>query len=73
MTSFNSNHSSKKLLSESYASIEAKVEMFKEHLWVQELNKNKETEGEYHTLFSKLKKHPDKFLSIAICMKKLST
>ncbi|KAL4134794.1 hypothetical protein QTP88_006506 [Uroleucon formosanum] len=43
------------------ASIEAKVEMLKERLWVHELNKNRETEGEYHTLFSKLKKHPDKF------------
>ncbi|KAL4096705.1 hypothetical protein QTP88_021608 [Uroleucon formosanum] len=40
---------------------EAKVEMFKERLWVHELNKNRETEGEYHILFSKLKKHPDKF------------
>lgn len=49
------------LLSESSALIEAKVEMFKERLWVHELNTNKEKEGEYHTLFSKLKKHPDKF------------
>jgi hypothetical protein len=50
-TSFNSNRLRKILLSESSASIEEKVEMFKECLWVHELNKNRETEGEYHTLF----------------------
>ncbi|KAL4126893.1 hypothetical protein QTP88_011093 [Uroleucon formosanum] len=26
-----------------------------------DLNKNREKEGEYHTFFSRLKKHPDKF------------
>lgn len=58
MTSFNSNHARKILLSES--SIQAKFEMFIERLWVHDLNKNRETEDEYHTLFFKLKKHPDK-------------
>ncbi|KAL4143559.1 hypothetical protein QTP88_005877 [Uroleucon formosanum] len=60
MTSFNSNRLRKILLSESSASIKAKVEMFEEHLWVHKLNKNRETVSEYHTLFSKQKKHPDK-------------
>jgi len=51
MTSFNSNRVRKSLLSENTASIEETVEMFKERLWVHELNGNRETEGEYHTLF----------------------
>ncbi|KAL4091716.1 hypothetical protein QTP88_026364 [Uroleucon formosanum] len=60
MTSFNANRLRKIFLSESSASIEAKVEMFKERLWVHELNKNRETEG-FILFFSKLKKHADNF------------
>ncbi|KAL4084839.1 hypothetical protein QTP88_027723 [Uroleucon formosanum] len=45
MTSFNANRLRKILLSDSSTTIEAKVEMFKEHLWVHKLNKNRETAG----------------------------
>jgi len=61
MTSYKSNRKRKILLSESCASLEAKVELFKQRLWVHEINKHRETEGEFHTLFNKLQKHPDKF------------
>jgi len=53
------------LLPESYASLEAKVEMIKERLWIHELNKNRETE--YHVLFFlNLKNTLASFLSIAV-------
>jgi hypothetical protein len=61
MTSYKSNRKRKILLSENCASLEAEVDLFKQRLWVHEINKHRETEGEFHTLFNKLQKHPDTF------------
>lgn len=50
------------LLAESAALIDIKVNLVKNRLWVHEINKHRLSEGEFHTLFGKLKNHPVKFL-----------
>jgi len=49
------------LLAESAALIDIKVNLVKNRLWVHEINKHRLSEGEFHTLFGKLKNHPVKF------------
>jgi len=49
------------LLAESAALIGIKVNLVKNRLWVHEINKHRLSEGEFHTLLSKLKNHPVKF------------
>lgn len=49
------------LLAESASLIDIKVNLVKNRLWVHEINKHRLSEGEFHTLFSKLKNHPVKF------------
>lgn len=56
-----SDRTRKNLLSESVGLLDAKVQLFKNRLWVHEINQYRLTEGEFHTLFNKLKNHPDKF------------
>lgn len=41
--------------------IHLKLDYCEETLWVHELNQERTTKGEYHTLFSQLRQHPDKF------------
>jgi len=43
------------LLPESAALIDIKVNLVKNRLWVHEINKHRPFEGEFHTLFCKLK------------------
>jgi hypothetical protein len=43
------------LLVESAAFIDIKVNFVKKRLWVHEINKHRLSEGEFQTLFSKLK------------------
>lgn len=49
------------LLAESAALIGIKVNLVKNRLWVHEINKHRLSEGEFHTLFIKLRNHPVKF------------
>ncbi|VVC40981.1 Hypothetical protein CINCED_3A002106 [Cinara cedri] len=49
------------LLAESAALIDVKLNLVKNCLWVHELNRHMLSEGEFHTLFSKLKIYPVKF------------
>ncbi|KAF0753155.1 protein ALP1-like isoform X1 [Aphis craccivora] len=53
--------SRKMLLAESADLIDVKVNLVKDRLWVHEINKHRLSEGEFHTLFNKLKNHPIKF------------
>lgn len=57
--------SRKILLAESAALIDIKVNLVKNSLWVHEINKHRLSEGEFHTLFSKLKNHPVKYCRIS--------
>lgn len=58
-----SERSPKIQLADSVALLDAEVpevNLFQNRLWVHEINEHRQTEEEFHALFHKLIKHPDK-------------